>query len=63
MEVPRLGVKSEMQLCGPTPQPQQQQIQAASVTYTTGSQQRWIPKPLTGARDQTYGLMDTSQVR
>ena len=34
MEVPRLGVKSEL-FCQPTPQPQQRQIQAASVTYTT----------------------------
>ena len=34
MEVPRLGVKSELQL-RPTPQPWPHQIQAASVTYTT----------------------------
>ena len=31
MEVPRLGVKLELQL---RPQPQQHQIQAASVTYS-----------------------------
>ena len=33
-EVPRLGVKSELQL-PPTPQPQQRGVWAASVTYTT----------------------------
>ena len=33
MEVPGLGVKSELQL-RPIPQPQQHQIQAASVTST-----------------------------
>ena len=33
LEVPRLGVKSELQLS--TPQPQQRGIRAASVTYTT----------------------------
>ena len=34
MEVPRLGVKSELSCC-PTPQPQQCQIWAISGTYTT----------------------------
>ena len=33
LEVPRLGDKSELQL-QPIPQPQQQWIQATSVTYT-----------------------------
>ena len=33
MEVPRLGVQSELQL--PTPQPQQLGIQATSTTYAT----------------------------
>ena len=36
MEVPRLGVLSELQLMA-TPQPQQCQIQAASVTYTVAA--------------------------
>ena len=35
MQVPRLGVKSELQLLAPTPQPQEHQIQATSATYTT----------------------------
>ena len=34
MEAPRLGVKSSYS-CQPMPQPQQHQIQASSVTYTT----------------------------
>ena len=34
MDVPRLRVKSELQL-PPTPQPQQRRIQATSITYTT----------------------------
>ena len=34
MEVPRLGVKSELS-CHPTPQPQQPGIQGESSTYTT----------------------------
>ena len=34
MEVPRLGVESELH-CRPTPQPQQRELRAASVTYTT----------------------------
>ena len=46
MEVPRLGVKSELQL-RPMPQPQQHRIWAASVTYTkahgnTGSLIHWV---------------------
>ena len=34
MKVPRLGVKSELQLPAYTPQLQQRQIHAASATYT-----------------------------
>ena len=34
MDVPRLGIESELQL-PPTPQPQKEQIQGMSVTYTT----------------------------
>ena len=34
MEVPRLGVQLELQLCWPMPQPHQQGIRAMSATYT-----------------------------
>ena len=34
MEIPRLGVESELQL-RPTPQPQQRRIRSPPVTYTT----------------------------
>ena len=45
MEVPRLGVKSELSCC-PMPQPQQHSIRAVSTTYTaahgnTGSLTHW----------------------
>ena len=42
----------------PIAQPQQYQIRAASVTYTTAR----ILIPLSEARDRTYILMDTSGV-
>ena len=35
MEVLRLGIKLELQLLAYIPQPQQLEIQAVSVTYTT----------------------------
>ena len=46
MEIPRLGVESELH-CQPLPQPQQHRIQAASVTYTSvysnaGSLIHWV---------------------
>ena len=52
MEVPRLGVKSELQL----------------PAYTTATQELSqvcdrIPDPLSKARDRTRILMDTSQIR
>ena len=57
MDVPRLGVKSELQLLAYTT-PRQCWIQAASdLLYS--SQQHWIPKPLYRARDWTHILMDT----
>ena len=51
MEVPKLGVESELQLLAHTPQPQQLRIQATSMTYTTAHCK---------ARNT---LMDTTQVR
>ena len=56
MEVPRLGVESELQ-------PQQHQICASSATYTTAQQQRRILNPLREARDQTCVLKDAGQIR
>ena len=55
MEVPRLGVKLELQLPA-TPQPQEHRIQTPSMTYTT-SQQCRILNPLSEARDGTQILM------
>ena len=62
MEVPRLGVESELQLL-PTPQPQPQphRIWAVSTTYTTAHGQRRILNALSEARDQTHILMNPSQ--
>ena len=57
-EVPRLGVKSELQ---PLPQPQQRQIQTASETCRSLWQCR-IFNPLSESRDPTGILMDASQV-
>ena len=61
MEVPRLGVESELQLPANT---------TATAPWEPGhvwdlhhsSQQRRILNPLSGARDQTHILMDASQV-
>ena len=57
MKVPRLGVELEYS-CQPQPQPQQLEI----CDLHHSSQQRWILNPLSGARDRTCILMDTSQV-
>ena len=62
MEVPRLGVQSELQL--PT------YAAAAAMLYLShmcdpqhSSQQCWIPDPLIEARDLTHIIMDSSQIR
>ena len=57
MEVPRLGVKSELQL-GPIPQPRQYRIWATSATYTTacgnaGSLTHWARPGIEPAFIQT----------
>ena len=62
MEVPRLGVKSELELPAYT---------TATATWNPSrvcdlhhsSQQHWILNPRSGARDQTCILMDPSQIR
>ena len=56
MEVPRLGVKSEPQLLAYAT------TTATPVEATSSTQQRWIPNPLSRARDGTRILMDTSWV-
>ena len=58
MEVPKLGVKSELQLPAYTPQPQPCRIRVASATYTTAMT---MPDP--EPRDRTCVLMDTVWVR
>ena len=61
MEVPRLGVESELQL--PTmPQTQQRRVRAASVDLHLSSGQHRILNPLSQARDRTNILLDTSRV-
>ena len=57
MDVPRLAVKSELQLRS-TPQPQQCQTLGASATYTTAHDDTRAFNPLRGA----CILMDTSHV-
>jgi len=49
MEVPRLGVESELQL--------------PAYTTATATQQHQILNQMSEARGQTHVLMDTSQVR
>ena len=58
MEVPRLGVESELQLL-PTPQPQQHRIRAhlQSMRQLVAM---LILNPLSKARDRTHILTDTS---
>ena len=57
MEVPRLGVKLELQ-----PQPQPCQTQAASVTYTRAHRDTWPFNTLSEARYRTDILIDISWV-
>ena len=54
MEVPGLGVDSELQL-GPMPQPQECHIWATSATLW----QRQILNPLSKASDRAHALTDT----
>ena len=65
MEVPRLGIKSELQLpayatatatATATPDPSL----ICNLHYS--SQQHWIPNPLSEARNLTHILMDTNWV-
>ena len=57
IDIPRLGVKSELQL-EPMPQPWQHWIQAVSAAYTAVYGK--ILNPLNQARDQTPILIETT---
>ena len=61
MEVPSLGVESELQLLTyATATATQDQSLICDLRHS--SQQCWILDPLSEARDQTHVLMDSSQV-
>ena len=60
MEVPRLGIESELQppACAmATATPDLSRV--CDLQFI----QRWMPDPLSEARDQTHILMDTGQIR
>ena len=61
MEVPRLGVESELQLLAYTTATATQDPSNICNLHH-GSRQCLILNPLSGARDQTHILMDASQV-
>ena len=62
MEVPRLGVKSELQLPAYTTATATQDLSSICDLHHS-SWQCQILNPLSEARDRTYVLMDTSQIR
>ena len=62
MEVPRLGSNQSCSLW-PPPQPQQGQIRAVFITYTTAHSHTESFKALSKAKDRTCVLMDANQVR
>ena len=61
MEVPRIGIKSDLQLQAYTTATAMQNPSCICDLYHS-SQQCWILNPLSEARDRTSILMDTSQV-
>ena len=61
MEVPRPGVKSELQLVAYTTATATQDLSHICNLHRS-SWQCWIPNTLSKARDWTHNLMDTSQV-
>ena len=62
MEVPRLGVKLDLQLPVYTTATATRDLSHICDLHHS-SQQHWIPNPLSEARDWTCVLMDTSQIR
>ena len=61
MEVPRLGVKSELQLLAYTTATARPDLSHICKLHHS-SQQCWILNPLSMARDQTHILVDTGWV-
>ena len=61
MEVPGLGIESEVQLLAYTPGTATQGL-SRSYDLLRRSRQHWILNPMSEARDQTHVLMDASQV-
>ena len=61
MEVPRLGVESELQLPVYTTATETPDL-SCICDLSHSSQQCWIPNPLSEVRDQTHILMDTSGI-
>ena len=61
MEIPRLGVKSELQLPAYTTATVKWDLSPVCDLHHS-SQQLWIPDPLSKAGDQAHILMDTSQI-
>ena len=61
MEVPRLGVKLELQLLACATAIAIQNL-SPILNLHHSSRQRWILNQLSKARDRTYTLMDTSGV-
>ena len=62
MEVPRLGVKSELQMPAYSTATATQDLSHVCDLHH-GSWQHRVFNPLSEARDQTHVLMDTSRVR
>ena len=62
MEVPRLGVKLQLQLLAYVTAIATQDPSCV-FNLQHSSHQRWILNPLNEARDQTHNLMVTSQIR
>ena len=62
MEVPRLGVESELQLLAYATATETQDLSHTCDLHHS-SWQCQIANPLSEARDRTYILMDTSQIR
>ena len=62
MEVPRLGVQSELQLPAYA-RATAMQDPSRGCNLHHSSQQRWISNPLSEAREQIHNLMVPSQIR